>query len=163
MTIPSRCRCEVDLPPAREVRTQLPYALGPGERWVGFALIGVPHLVVRVEDVATVDVVGRGRPLRQDPALPVGANVNFVSPDAFGGWRIRTYERGVEGETLACGTGSIAAAVLLAAVGEAQDSVAFTTRSGRILTVRLRRAEDAWFPSLAGEARIVFEGKFGEI
>ena len=59
----------------------------------------------RCDDVEPVDVVGRGRPLRHHPTLADGANVNFVSRGtADGRWRIRTYERGVEAETLACGT-----------------------------------------------------------
>ena len=154
---------EVDLLPVTDIRTELPFRLEPGEHWIRFALAGVPHLVVRVDDVSTVDVVGRGRPLRHDVSLPHGANVNFVSPDASGGWRIRTYERGVEGETLACGTGSVATAILLAESSEATDRVSLTTKSGRLLRVRLQRSKEGWHPSLAGEARIVFEGHFGEI
>ena len=154
---------EIDLEVVADIRPALPFRLCPGERWIGFALVGVPHLVVRVDDVSTVDVVGRGRPLRHDPSLPTGANVNFVSPDEVGNWRIRTFERGVEGETLACGTGAVASAILLAEAGDATDRVALTTRSGRTLTVRLTRGERGWYPSLAGEARIVFEGSIGEV
>ena len=154
---------EVDLQPVREVTPRMPFELGRGEQWVGYALAGVPHLVVRVDDVSTVDVVGRGRPLRQDASLPAGANVNFVSPDGSGGWRVRTYERGVEGETLACGTGAVATAILLTDSGEAAGLVRLVTRSERVLTVRLTRLGSAWMPSLAGEARIVFEGRFGEL
>ncbi|MEO8334222.1 MAG: diaminopimelate epimerase [bacterium] len=154
---------EVDLQPVIEVRPKLPFQLERGERWVGFALAGVPHLVVRVDDVSTVDVVGRGRPLRHEASLPNGANVNFVSADASGGWRIRTYERGVEAETLACGTGSVATAIMLADAGEAGERVALTTRSGLVLKVRLQRSGGSWLPSLAGEARIVFEGRFGDL
>jgi diaminopimelate epimerase len=154
---------EVDLPVVSEVTTSLPFRLGPGERWIGFALAGVPHLVVLVDDVSTVDVVGRGRPLRHDASLADGANVNFVSPRPDGGFRIRTFERGVEGETLACGTGSVATAILLTETGEAAGEVTLTTRSGRVLRVRLRRSAEGWWPSLSGEARIVFEGRFGEL
>ena len=156
---------EVDLPPVSEVRPSLPFRLEVGEHWIGFALAGVPHLVVRVDDVATVDVVGRGRPLRHDASLADGANVNFVSPASDGGpgFRIRTFERGVEGETLACGTGSVATAILLTETGEAASDVTLTTRSGRRLGVRLRRSAEGWRPSLCGEARVVFEGRFGEL
>jgi diaminopimelate epimerase len=154
---------EVDLQPVTDVRSALPFRLESGERWIGFAQAGVPHLVVRVDDVATVDVVGRGRPLRRDASLPEGANVNFVSPDSSGGWRIRTFERGVEGETLACGTGAVATAILLSESGEAGQRVALTTRSGRVLRVRLERTSAGWIPSLSGEARIVFEGRLGEV
>ena len=154
---------EVDLQPVREKRANMPFRLAPGERWIGFAVAGVPHLVIRVGDVTTVDVVARGRPLRNDPSLPFGANVNFVSRNAAGDWRMRTYERGVEGETLACGTGAVATAILLAEAGEVTDRVSLVTKSGRVLRVRLQRMADGWLPSLAGEARIVFEGRFGEL
>ena len=154
---------EIDLQAVHDVRTDLPFRLGAGERWIGYALAGVPHLVIRVNDSATVDVVTRGRPLRHDPSLPHGANVNFVSRNAAGEWRIRTYERGVEGETLACGTGAVATAILLASTEEDNGNVGLITKSGRKLLVRLARAGDAWLPSLSGEARIVFEGRFGEL
>ena len=154
---------EIDLPTVTDVRSALSYRHDRGEHRIGYALAGVPHLVVLVDDVSKVDVVGRGRPLRNDLSLPAGANVNIVSPDSTGGWRIRTYERGVAGETLACGTGAIATAILLAEWGESGNRVALTTRSGRILTVRLTLGPEGWLPSLAGEARIVFQGRFGEL
>ncbi|MDB4900107.1 MAG: Diaminopimelate epimerase [Gemmatimonadetes bacterium] len=156
---------EVDLQPVTDVRPGLPFRLQQGEQWIGFALAGVPHLTVRVTDVGTVDVVRRGRELRFDPSLAQGANVNFVSPDDAGGdgWRIRTYERGVEGETLACGTGAVASAILLSQAGEAGDQIALRTRSTRVLTVRLSRLHGGWQPSLSGEARVVFEGRIGEL
>ena len=155
---------EIDLLPVLEVRRDLPIGLEPGEQWMGYSVAGVPHLVVRVDDVSTVDVARRGRLLRRHPTLgSAGANVNFVSPHGTGGWRIRTFERGVEGETLACGTGSVATAVHLASSGESGAVVPLTTKSGAVLTVRLTRSEAGWLPSLSGEARIVFEGRFGEV
>ena len=154
---------EVDLQPVSQVRPMLPFRLDPGERWMGFALAGVPHLVVRADDVEKIDVVSRGRPLRFEPSLAQGANVNFVSQDDRGGWKLRTYERGVEGETLACGTGAIASAILLAQANEALSPVALRTRSGRVLSVRLVRRDHDWLPSLSGEARLVFQGRFGEL
>ena len=154
---------EIDLGSVTDVRPSLPFRLEAGELNIGFAMAGVPHLVVRVADVATVPVRERGRPLRNDPSLEHGANVNFVSRDGAGVWHVRTYERGVEGETLACGTGAVATAVLLAEAGEIQDVVSLTTRSGRALRVRLTKTARGWQPSLAGEARIVFMGRFGEL
>ena len=154
---------EIDLPAVSDVRANLPFRLGAGERRIGFALAGVPHLVVRVDDVLTVDVQGRGRPLRHDASLEHGANVNFVSQDSAGAWRLRTYERGVEGETLACGTGAVATAILLAESGEIENAVSLTTRSGLALRVRLTPSDADWIPSLAGEARIVFRGTLGEL
>lgn len=153
---------EVDLQPVSEVRPQLPFRREKGESWIGFALAGVPHLGVRCESLEEVDVVGRGRPLRLEPSLTQGANVNFLAPGGTDGWLIRTYERGVEGETLACGTGAVASAILLVAAGEARSPVRLKTRSGRALTVRLRKSDRGWEPSLSGEARIVFEGRLGD-
>lgn len=155
---------EVDLEPVRELRATVPEVpLEAGERRIGYALAGVPHLTIRRDEVATVDVVGRGRPLRHLGSLPHGANVNFVAPDGQGGWIIRTYERGVEGETLACGTGAVASAVLLAEWGDAKSPVWLATRSGLRLRVRLDRRGDAWIPSLSGEGRLVFSGTLREV
>lgn len=132
--------------------------LVPGECWIVFATVGVPHLVVRVDDIEKVDLHGRGKSLRFDPALgAAGANVNFVAPSSGGPWLIRTYERGVEGETLACGTGTVAAAVALAARGEARLPLRFRTRGGPELSVRARlegsRGTDVW---LGGQGKLVF-------
>lgn len=130
---------------------------------VGYALAGVPHVVVRVADVDAVDLDGRGRQLRQPVAArPSGANVNFVSPAGDGAWRMRTFERGVEGETLACGTGAVACAAVLRAWGETGDVARLITRSGRPVVVTQRRGEEhggeEHGPVLAGEGRLVFEG-----
>jgi diaminopimelate epimerase len=154
---------EIDLQPVSEVRPHAGIDLAAGERQMGFALVGVPHLVILCDDVSTVDVVGRGRPLRSHPSLTHGANVNFVSPAAGGGWRYRTYERGVEAETLACGSGAVATGVLLNAWGLAAAPVEIQTRSGKPVTVAFRRSADSWSPSLAGEGRVVYRGELSEI
>lgn len=158
-------RPEIDLQVVSQVSPAAPEEITPqaGERQIGFAKVGVPHLVILCDDVATVDVVGRGRPLRHHPKLAEGANVNFVSRNRYGRWKIRTYERGVEAETLACGSGSVASAIMLTAWNEAAGDIELETRSGRVLRVRLRREAERWYPSLSGEARVVFEGRFSEI
>ena len=149
---------EIDLRSVQEVKAEAPVELQAGERRIGFAVVGNPHLIVLVADVDVVDVVGRGRPLRRHPTNPQGANVSFVSRRRDG-WSIRTYERGVEAETLACGTGAAAAAILLSVWGEAAGAeVPLHTRSGRQLTVKLARQGTAWRPTLRGEGRVTFEG-----
>ena len=157
-------RPEIDLQPVETVQTAFSGVdLSAGERRIGFAIAGVPHLTVLCEDVATVDVVGRGRPLRHHRSLANGANVNFVSPAPNGdGWLIRTYERGVEGETLACGSGAVDTAVLLTTWKAATGPIQLQTRSGRALRVRLEHSGQTWKPSLSGEGRIVYQGVLAE-
>jgi diaminopimelate epimerase len=153
---------EIDLPAVAESALDVPeLPLVPGEHRIGFALAGVAHLVVRCDDVERVPVAERGRELRQSNFRPGGANVNFVAV-RDGRWSIRTFERGVEGETLACGSGAVATAILLARWKESGHSTSLTARSGRALSVRLSREGELWRPTLAGEGRIVFTGELAE-
>jgi len=151
------------LPEAAELPLQ------EGERWAARCLVGVPHLIVLVDAVDAVDVERRGRALRFDPAFaPAGLNVNFVSrvPEAGGGesgWRLRTYERGVEAETLACGTGTVGAAFALAARSLATLPVRIASWSGKVFSVTGRlEGGTAVEPWLCGEGRLVFEGTLQE-
>lgn len=154
---------EIDLAPVETVRSGLELKRLAGEDRLGFALAGVPHVTVLVSDVEQTDVLGRGRAIRTARELmPAGANANFVS-GRKGDWRIRTYERGVEGETLACGTGAVASAILIESWGLDASPIRLRTRSGRRLTVTLKRDGSRWWPSLAGEGRIVFRGELGEV
>lgn len=134
--------------------------LEQGERGLWLGTVGVPHAVVLVDDLEAVDLPGRGRALRFDRSMgPTGANVNFVQSNGPG-WAIRTYERGVEGETLACGTGTVAAALAVASAGLAALPSTWRTRSGEPLTVSATiaggRADDLW---LRGQGRLVFTGQ----
>src|SRR5256712_9789278 len=115
-----------------------------GERRAALGTVGVPHLILLVDDVSCVDVDGRGRMLRSDATLgPEGANVNFVSSGGSSAeWVMRTYERGVEAETLACGTGAVAAACALLEWGLAKPPVTIWTRSGRRPEVAATRGTD---------------------
>jgi len=154
-------RPEIDLQPVAELLDCFEAAPEAGEARIGFALVGVPHLVILCDDVSKAPIVERGRQLRHHPALAHGANVNFVSRTGDR-WRMRTYERGVEAETLACGTGAVATGLMLSAWGQASESVELETRSGRVLRVRHTDEEGQCLPSLSGEARIVFVGALGE-
>jgi len=150
---------EIDLAPVTEVAARLD-AIGMLDREteLGFARAGVPHVVILDKDVDSADVTGRGSGIRRDPALRQGANVNFLTRNGPE-WTIRTYERGVEGETLACGTGAVASGILLVEWGQAESPVGLRTRSGKLLEVRLKKAGSAWFPSLRGSADLVFTGE----
>ena len=173
---------EIDMVPVTEMQSDFSTDRIAHEGRIGYARVGVPHLVVLVDDVRDVDVERRGRELRLLPSLRDGANANFVSRGPQGSWTIRTYERGVEEETFACGTGAVATAALLTAWGLANGPVALTTRSGRDLTARVpamtadypgsgdiappsaagRQGTRSAPPVLRGEGRVVFEGILGE-
>jgi diaminopimelate epimerase len=158
---------EIELQPVTAVQADAErIATTAGEHRIGFALVGVPHLVVLRDELEGVDVAGRGRVLRHDATLRAGANVNFVAPSGGGNsrWTFRTYERGVEAETLACGTGAVACAALLAAWGLGGLSYTLQTRSGQSLEVELERTgSGATRPLLRGEGRIVYRGRLGEV
>jgi len=169
--IASRCVGDGDLAEIRFGHLALPCAvsavtLQAGEREACFGVVGVPHLVVLVDDVTRVDVTRRGRSLRSHPALgEEGANANFVSAPTAPGepWLIRTFERGVEGETLACGTGTIAAAIGVASLGHGTLPLLFRSWGGFPLTVSGRlgagSAEDVW---LRGQGRLVFSAELAD-
>jgi len=159
---PSTEVAEINLPDLEFLPTPPTVSTARGERWMSFLTVGNPHVVVRVDDIEEVDVLTRGKTLRSDRVFgPAGANINFVAPATGqnGLWLIRTYERGVEGETLACGTGTVAAGLTLAQRGEARPPIVFRSRGGPELTVRASltegRASEVW---LVGQALLVYRG-----
>ena len=134
-------------------------------RQVTFSIIntGVPHVVIPVDDVDTADVVPLGRLIRRHPAFqPEGTNVNFISPRTPGTYAIRTYERGVEDETLACGTGSVAGALIMAMTAGAVSPVNIITRSNCVLTIYFKTENNGFQDVfLEGDARIIYRGELG--
>jgi diaminopimelate epimerase len=154
-------RAELHLAPIAAPAAVPGLGLVSSERQAALSRVGVPHLIVLVDKVDDVALQERGRALRFDSALaPEGANINFISQDETGAWRMRTYERGIEGETLACGTGAVGAGCAIQEWGLGQLPINIQSRSGRILGVRATKAQggrydDVW---LAGEGRMVFRG-----
>jgi diaminopimelate epimerase len=153
---------EIDTARVADLVEEFPTERAAGELRIGFARVGVPHLVVLCEDLERVDIMARGSELRHLRSLPRGANANFVARRA-GGWAMRTYERGVEEETLACGTGAVATAALLRQWGLAESPVSILTRSGQLLIVRFREQGHISTPSLQGEGRLVFQGSLVDV
>ena len=127
---------------------------------VHFINSGVPHVVVPVSKVEDVDVRGRGRALRRhDKFSPAGANVNFIEKRGPKKILVRTYERGVEDETLACGTGVVASALIFAATEKVEGPIGVTVRSGSELSVDFKRAGEKFTNvTLTGPAEFAFEG-----
>jgi diaminopimelate epimerase len=136
-----------------------------GRKWRGARLdTGVPHFVALEEGPRPADILEAGRALRSHPAFgPDGVNVDFVHPNAEGDFSIRTFERGVEGETLACGTGTVAAALALAAAGKARSPVVLRSACGAALVVRFEGDPTrATGIRLQGEARLVYVGHLSD-
>lgn len=123
--------------------------------------VGVPHVVAFIEDADAVPDLERwGRSIRHHPALaPEGANVNIVHRIDDRAIRMRTYERGVEAETLACGTGAIASAIAASIHLSVEQPVSVITSSGMPLTVTWDPEADlAANIRLTGISRVVAEG-----
>jgi len=121
---------------------------------------GVPHLVVFRDDVDMIDVVTEGRKLRYSPLYaPAGVNVNFVQIEGEG-LRLRTYERGVEDETLACGTGATSSAIAAALSGKIVSDQAEVRVKGGTLQIAFKiRNETVTDIRLRGPATFVFSGE----
>jgi diaminopimelate epimerase len=122
---------------------------------------GSPHVITFVDNLEAANVLSLGKELRKHPEfMPEGTNVNFVKMLGVNAISIRTYERGVEAETLACGTGSIASAIIAAFEYGTSSPVTVHTRSGEVLRVRfLSDGSSATSISLEGHARIIFSAK----
>lgn len=122
---------------------------------------GVPHAVLIVDDIEAIDLCGDGAAMRNHEHFqPAGTNVNFQIVAGAGRIAIRTYERGVEGETLACGTGVVASAIVHNQLTGAEPPIAVRVRGGTTLSVGWQRDGDAYQNvTLTGPAEFVFEGK----
>jgi len=122
---------------------------------------GVPHVVMVTDTLDDVEVVKMGREIRfHDMFAPAGTNVNFICPikdDTIG---VRTYERGVEDETLACGTGSVAGALIMARKMKIDAPIHVLTRSGVNLKIYYKE-KDATYQDiyLEGDARVIYRAK----
>ncbi len=143
----------------RNLTTQVAAPLGA----VHFMTVGTRHAVVPVKDAVRMtpaEVFELGRALRYDPAFaPEGANINFASIGADGRIYLRTYEKGVEGETFACGTGSVASSVLFAHEGKLTSPTRIVQHSGDELTASFELAPTgATAVALEGPAAVNFHG-----
>ncbi len=150
----------VELPLPTGLRLNFTIDLGVTSYQAHFLNTSVPHTVVFVDDVEAIDVHRAGEAIRYHRMFaPAGSNANFVTIDGPHKLTIRTYERGVEGETLACGTGAVAAAVLAGLLGKVTSPVTLKTRGGPPLGVSFTLdGERATSVTLTGEARLVYEG-----
>ena len=129
-------RVKLDLYDPKDLKMGLKTNVFGEEIEIDFIDTGVPHAVIFTGDIEKVDVVKYGRAVRNNAVFaPAGTNVNFVQALKDNTILVRTYERGVEGETLACGTGITASAIIAVLKGLAKSPVNIVARGGDILNV----------------------------
>jgi len=157
-------RTKVKMPDPRDLRLVYAIELADGPLTVSSINTGVPHVVIMSDDIETVDVFGVGREIRRHEAFaPAGTNVNFICQQGPGKLAIRTYERGVEDETLACGTGSIASALISAIKLGWTSPINLVTRSQESLTIHFAQNSGIFNDVyLEGDARIIYTAQLGE-
>jgi diaminopimelate epimerase len=154
-------RVKVSLRDPAQIQLGIDLELGEKMLSVHFVNTGVPHVVVLTTDVENAEVVTVGREIRNHPRFaPAGTNADFAQVTGSHSLRIRTYERGVEDETLACGTGATASAILAHVLKKVEPPVSVTTQSGEILIIHFQNEKGTVSSVfLEGDVTPVFEGK----
>jgi diaminopimelate epimerase len=143
-----------------DLRLSVPLESGAEKKVVHFINSGVPHVVVPVAQLGDVDVPREGSVIRYHEMFsPKGANVNFIEKRGADQIAVRTYERGVEDETLACGTGVVASALVFAITEAARGPITVIARGGDELRVGFTKTDTQFKDvTLTGPAEFVFEG-----
>jgi len=136
-------------------------ALNGQEQVVHSLNTGVPHAVLFMDNIQQTPVQEWGRVIRfHEHFQPAGTNVNFVQQQGDNGLIVRTYERGVEGETLACGTGAVASAIIAGLLGKVRPPVTVTTSGGEELIIHYSLAgQEISGVYLEGPAHFIYEGR----
>jgi diaminopimelate epimerase len=157
-------RARVKMPDPTDLHLDVSIELATGPLTVSRINTGVPHVVSMQDEIEAVDVFGLGRQIRNHGAFaPAGTNVNFICQQGPGKLAIRTYERGVEDETLACGTGSIASALISSIKLNWTSPINLLTRSGETLTIHFTENSGIFSDVyLEGDARIIYTAQLGE-
>ena len=156
----SKDRVKVKMPAASDLKLAYPLELSHRSFSISSINTGVPHVVVMVEQIDNIDVVALGKEIRFHQAFaPAGTNANFVYRSKPNEIVVRTYERGVEDETLACGTGAIASAIISACQFEMTSPIDVKTRGGEFLTIHFSKTDGHHDNiHMEGDARIIYTG-----
>lgn len=157
-------RAKVKMPDPTDLRLDYSIELANGPLEVSSINSGVPHVVIMQDAIEAVDVFGLGREIRNHETFaPAGTNVNFIYQQGPGQLVIRTYERGVEDETLACGTGAIAGALVSSIKLNWTSPINLLTRSKESLTIHFTENNGIFNDVyLEGDARIIYTAQLGE-
>jgi diaminopimelate epimerase len=151
---------KLKMPDPKNIETDFIIELQRGPLSINTANTGVPHVVVVTDNLDRVDVINQGREIRYHRNFaPAGTNANFISLQDDGSIGIRTYERGVEDETLACGTGSVAGAIIMALREKIPSPARVLTESGVFLKVFFNEKNGVFSDIyLEGDARVIYSG-----
>jgi diaminopimelate epimerase len=151
---------KVKLTDPSEVKTGIKIEAGGQTFILDSVDTGVPHAVVFVDDPDNCDVYNNGRAIRyHEYFAPRGTNADFIAVIDRHKIRVRTYERGVENETLACGTGMVAAALTAAQRGLVESPVDVLVQSGETLRIYFENKNGLWREIyLEGSVKIVYQG-----
>lgn len=156
-------QAKVELPLVSDVRQNINLKIGRETFQVSHANTGVPHVLILFdtpEKLAQIDVQDLGNTIRHHPQFaPNGVNVNFACVMDRSHIRLRTYERGVEGETFACGTGAAASVYLTSLQGLTDSKVKVTTSGNEELGIDIHTCDGGEHPFLSGKATLVFTGE----
>jgi diaminopimelate epimerase len=152
---------KIKMPDPKDIETDYIIELQKGPLSVNSVNTGVPHVVVLTDKLDRVDLVNQGREIRYHKTFaPAGTNANFISLQDDNSISIRTYERGVEDETLACGTGSVAGAVIMALREKVTSPVKVRTKSGVFLKIYFNKNSGIFSDIyLEGDARVIYSGQ----
>ncbi len=144
----------------KDFQSSMELKVGERKEKIYFINTGVPHAVIFDPKLEHVPVDQRGREIRRHSYFaPKGANVNFVKVNRNHSINVRTYERGVEGETLACGTGSTASALVSSLVEHLDSPVLVHTMGGEVLKIYFKNENGGWKDVfLEGPVQKTFEG-----
>ncbi|MDY6790264.1 MAG: diaminopimelate epimerase [Thermodesulfobacteriota bacterium] len=155
---------KVKMTDAQDLKVDLTVNTADGAITVSSINTGVPHVVMAVDNIDDVEVVELGRKIRYHKKFaPAGTNVNFYCPVEKDKISIRTYERGVEDETLACGTGAVASALVYANKTKVKSPIAVRTKSGGWLLIFFTEEKGVFGNIyLQGDARIIYRGEMSE-
>lgn len=154
-------KVKILMPKIRDFNKDLKIGDIRGAKSTDFINTGVPHVVVLVEDIENYPVFEQGQKIRYHKFFqPLGTNANFVTIGGVNMLNVRTYERGVENETLSCGTGAVAAALTASARDLVSPPVEVKTRGGEILRIDFRK-EGPYFREIymEGDTSIIYQAK----
>ena len=150
----------VNMGKVKDLKLDLKLNLETGSKIVHYLNVGVPHAVLIEEALEDIPVNELGSQIRFHRQFhPGGTNVDFIKLKDNDTVQMRTYERGVEGETLACGTGAIASAIIAHLLKGLISPIRILTQSGEILTVYLEEEGETLAGALEGKTDLVYKGK----